>query len=255
MHVTLLLVACVPILCSAGPHAGVVRSKSNRKPPRGLATHEDLTMGFNGAEDLPPVKAAKVNTAVSSSIVAKAGPLGPNFDHGDSSSEDQPLVVDSIPHNYQKNPVDADDSGSNIPMFLFLACGGGAVAWLYASEQKREGAKDKASAVMQLLEPMVRDAMTAIGEGVKLAGAANNAAVNLRAAGLRHSYQKVGQEEDELLDEEPEDPCTNPASGLDIDDEPEEVPTLVQQAAPLDLFTDNPPLEPSAPAPALLEFD
>eukprot|EP00746_Dinoflagellata_sp_MGD_P070385 gnl/MRDRNA2_/MRDRNA2_28828_c0_seq1.p1 gnl/MRDRNA2_/MRDRNA2_28828_c0~~gnl/MRDRNA2_/MRDRNA2_28828_c0_seq1.p1 ORF type:complete len:274 (+),score=75.69 gnl/MRDRNA2_/MRDRNA2_28828_c0_seq1:85-906(+) len=272
MRVALLLVVSMPTVCSAG--AAMVRSKSSRQPPKGLATQEDLSTGFDGAEDLPTVKATKVGTTVSSSTVAKAGASGPTFDKDDSSA-DHPNVVDTIPHNYDTNPIESEESGSSIPMFLFIACGGGAVAWLYASDQKRQEAKDKASAAMQLVEPLVRDAMNAMGEATKAAGqaqrhvqtisnAATNASVHLRATGLQPGYKKMGSDDDELLQEEVQepDPCANPAMGLDyfMDEEPEEVPNLVEQAPPLDLFADTVQcpnvLEAHAPAPAaaLLDF-
>lgn len=241
--------ASLPVLCNAG--GGMVRSKSSRVPPKGLASQEDLSTGYDGAQDLPTVKATKVTTAISSSAVVKAGASGPTFG-GDDSTEEHPNVVDTIPHNYDTSLVGADDSGSSLPMLLFLVCGGGCVAWLYTTPEKRNEAKDKADSVMRLLGPMVQEAMGAIGEVVKTAGhaqnALNGASVHLRAAGLQSSYQKVGShDDDELIKDEPkeEDPYANAAAGMesmfqDMDDEDQDVPTLVEQAPPpLDLFTDN----------------
>merc|ERR1719387_3175947 len=88
-----LAVASLAVLCSAG----VVRSKASRQPPKGLATQQDLSTGFDGAEDLPPLKSTKVSTAITSSAVVKAGSSGPSFDHAENS-EEHPNVVDTIPY-------------------------------------------------------------------------------------------------------------------------------------------------------------
>lgn len=261
MRAVLIVVGFLPFLCSAG--GGMVRSKSTRVPPKGLASQEDLTTGFEGAEDLPTIKATKVTTAISSSgAVPKAGSSGPTFDK--DGSEEHPNVVDSIPHNYDTNAPEADDSGSSIPMLLFLCCGAGCVAWMYTTQEKRNEAKDKAGAMMQMLQPLVQDAMGAIGEVVKTAGHASNAAANAagsaqwKLAGMQSSYQKVSsRDDDELINEEPEevDEYANAAAGMesqfmDYEDEPEDVPNLVEHAPPpLDLFADNAPIE-----PPLLDF-
>lgn len=242
----------------------MVRSKSNRKVPKHLDDQKGLTTGFEGAEDLPTMKpsAIKVSTAITSSAVAKAGSSGPTFDKDESFSE-HPNVVETIPHNYDTNPVEMNNSGSSLPMLLFLACGAGCVAWMYASQQKKQEAKDKMGAFMQMFGPLVQDAMAAIGEVVKTAGqaqtrarhVAGSASFPARAAESLFKpsgYQKVvgSEDDDELVNDQPEeyDPYANAAAGMEehlLEDQQEDVPNLVEQAPPLDLFADNvgPPLD------------
>jgi hypothetical protein len=246
----------------------MVRSKATRKPPKGLASQEDLTTGFEGAEDLPTVKATKVTTSITSGgQVPKAGSSGPTFDKDDGSS-DHPNVVDTVPYEKDYEIPVVDDSGSGIPMFLFIVCGAGCVAWVYMNDNRRNEVKDKAGAVMQMMGPLVQDAMAAMTEVMKTAGqaqlaarnaanAAANSSAHLRAVGMQSSYQRVGSSDndDDLMQEEPEahDPYANPAAGMESSfldeacmDEPEDAPALIQQAPPLDLFADSP-----APPPAL----
>jgi len=241
-----LVVASLVGLCSAGvQRSGVVRSKEMRVPPKGLATQEDLATGFNGAQDLPTMEKVKVETDIKQSVVVKAGDSGPSFDH-DENSSDHPNVVDSIPyekHDDFEIPV-LTDSGSSIPMFLFLVCGGSVVAWLYTTEQRRTEVKDKAGAVMQMFGPLVQDAMAAMG----VASAAANS--------LHSSYKKVGSDdEDDLMrDEHKEEDPYNPSAGMESQflDRSEDAPDHVEQGGPpLDLFADGC----TVPPPALDLFD
>jgi len=254
-----ILVAFMTIRCDA---ERMVRTKSSGQVvAKKLSTQQDMSTGFNGAEDVPTVQQTKgkaplgVATKVKAThvkatmsyhgAVPKAGEGGPSFDKVDDSHDHSPNVIDSIPHN-------TDDSGSSIPMFLFLACGGSCVAWLYVSEQKRSEAKNKAGAMMQMMTPLVQDAMRAIGAAANMSSVAREAAANMgstarQAAGLNGtSYQRVSSEDnDELLEEEPEeeDPYANPSAGMEsafVDDELEQVPDLMEQPPPpLDLFADN----------------
>jgi hypothetical protein len=254
MHLSFIINTLMITSCAGA--ATMVRSKGKYGTPRIAPEDKTMTTGFSNAEDLPTLaENGKANTALSASTVAKAGASGPSFSSEDGNGE-HPNVVDKMAYDTQNSTEQSQSS--SLPMFLFLACGSGAIAWMYASEEKRSQAKDKANAAMHMLGPLVQEAVGAVGIAMQGASSATNAVrhTSIHSRFLQQSsYQRVSCDDDDLIAEDEEDELDdgcNLAAGIEEsfidqmaeDELLEDVPQLMEvQPPPLDLF--------DAAAPAL----
>lgn len=259
MRLSLIVAALMVTFCAGERVKQVVRNKHfqgiHRIAPEDLKA---MTTGFSNSEDVPTLaEKGKVNSATSVSTVTKADASGPSFSSEDDR-EEHPNVVDKFQYDTQNSIADQSESSISLPMLLFLACGAAAITWTYASEEKRSEAKDKANSAMQMVGPLVQEAVGALSIAMQGASAASNVArhTSIHSRFLQQSsYQQVGSDDqDDLMAEDDEhelDDRCNLAAGIEesfVDtDMPEEVPQLMQVKPPLDLLDD------SAPAP-LLDF-
>jgi len=134
----------------------------------------------------------KMVSSISASAVIKIDqnsnhPQAPSFTK-DEGSGDDPNIVETIPYA---------NSEISMSMLPFLACAAVMMVWITLKEQRK---KSKADGVKGMMAPLVQDAMGAIGEVTRATGKAQMQA----QAALQSSFQKVGSEYDELLNDEPE---------------------------------------------------
>jgi len=231
----------------SGAVQSTVTTASGAVQPAIKKAAEDKTLdtGFNNAEDLPTVKNPKqisVGADTKSSTPAKAGASGPSF-HSDDSNSEHPNVVDA-PFQYdtqQTGGGEPAEGGSSLPMLLFLACGGAAIAWMYTTEQSRNQAKDKANSAMQMFGPLVNEAMGAVGPALQAAtsavGLVKNTSIHTRFAVPSFPQKAVSNDDDDLMaDDDGEhakasDPYSDPSAGMNFfDDEPEVLPAPWRQS-------------------------
>jgi len=247
--VALIIGALMSTSCSAN-NVGLVRSKGTRTSYQVAGeVHMNGKTISNFAQDgigriAMEGKAGATKLDFSAAISASSVPTvhsrsdteGPSFDSHDHH-DDYPIITHKVDSTAQRERAkqssglaEEEESGSSIPMFLFMACGGAVIGWVYMTAQSR---KDKASALSGMFAPLVQDAMGAIGIASK----------------WQSSYQRVGKDDrmDDLMDDDHDAGAKDRSLGeqpmnvdlpaaVDVDDEPEQAPALIPQISASDLL-------------------
>lgn len=228
----------VDVTSSVESHVGAnsPEKSDNTAISTAVSSSAEVNADTSKVSTVEVVESSSAVTAVNPSSSKPSSESSVEFDHNHPEyPHEEPNVVDKVSH---ARSDDAEDSGNPMFQFIFLACGGGAVAWLFLSKQLRtwqhdvdfrmqfekkfKKPSDTAMRMHSMLEPIVKDAQAAIGGAVQAADKAQKKCFKKAVNAVAQSSSQQKADDNDLLTFESEEFQENL-----LDDEDDKVPTLV----------------------------